>query len=71
MQAAQPAPAKPGASPTVAMPKALITSSPNLPPSWRSLGTGSGPSRCGTAAAGTTVCCMGLCSPEPSLAKIL
>jgi hypothetical protein len=42
-----------------------------LPPSWRSLGTGSGPSRCGTAAAGTTVCCMGLCSPEPSLAKIL
>ncbi len=48
-----------------------LTSSPNLPPSWRSLGMGRSCSSSGMALAGTRVCWEGLCSPEASLLRIL
>ena len=48
-----------------------MISSPNLPPSWRSLGMGVAAISPGTHSSVTMVCCAGLCMPDANLARIL
>ena len=48
-----------------------MISSPNLPPSWRSLGMGVAAMSPGTHSSVTMVCCAGLCMPDANLARIL
>ena len=48
-----------------------MISSPNLPPSWRSLGMGVVAISPGTHSSVTIVCWAGLCMPEANLARIL